>query len=168
MLALGLNSGSSFDGIDAVLVDIDVGEDGLLKRPRHAAAVRVGKLAIRDAADVEGEDRPDVAEGYEIEELQIAEPAIVAAACDATVVTQFRPVEHALGGSGAPLMHVSCLASPTTPTAPRPRAGKRTRRCLRASWSTISFGGSHPQRLAPRLRFGLCGQAHRREPKPVA
>jgi anhydro-N-acetylmuramic acid kinase len=36
--------------------------------------------------------------------LQIAEPAIVAAACDTTVVTQFRPVEHALGGSGAPLM----------------------------------------------------------------
>src|SRR6516165_4062987 len=36
--------------------------------------------------------------------LQIAEPAIVAAACDTTVVTQFRPVEHAHGGSGAPLM----------------------------------------------------------------
>ncbi len=36
--------------------------------------------------------------------LQIAEPAIVAAACDATVVTQFRPVDHAFGGSGAPLM----------------------------------------------------------------
>ena len=33
MLALGLNSGSSFDGIDAVLVDIDLGDDGLLKRP---------------------------------------------------------------------------------------------------------------------------------------
>ena len=36
--------------------------------------------------------------------MQIAEPSIVAAACDTTVVTQFRPVEHALGGSGAPLM----------------------------------------------------------------
>jgi 1,6-anhydro-N-acetylmuramate kinase len=36
--------------------------------------------------------------------LQISEPAIVAAACDTTVVTQFRSVEHALGGSGAPLM----------------------------------------------------------------
>ena len=34
MLALGLNSGSSFDGIDAVLVEIDTGADGLLKRPR--------------------------------------------------------------------------------------------------------------------------------------
>ena len=29
MLALGLNSGSSFDGIDAVLVDIEIGHDGL-------------------------------------------------------------------------------------------------------------------------------------------
>jgi anhydro-N-acetylmuramic acid kinase len=37
MLALGLNSGSSFDGIDAVLVDIAIGEDGLLKRPRFIA-----------------------------------------------------------------------------------------------------------------------------------
>jgi anhydro-N-acetylmuramic acid kinase len=36
--------------------------------------------------------------------LQIAEPAIVAAAGDTTVVTRFHPVEHALGGSGAPLM----------------------------------------------------------------
>jgi anhydro-N-acetylmuramic acid kinase len=36
--------------------------------------------------------------------LQIAEPAIVAAACETTIVTQFRLVEHALGGSGAPLM----------------------------------------------------------------
>ncbi len=37
MLALGLNSGSSFDGIDAVLVDIELGEDGMLKRPRFIA-----------------------------------------------------------------------------------------------------------------------------------
>ena len=36
--------------------------------------------------------------------LQIAEPSIVAAACDTTVVTQFRTMEHAHGGSGAPLM----------------------------------------------------------------
>jgi len=36
--------------------------------------------------------------------LQIAEPSIVAAACDTTVVTPFRPMEHAHGGSGAPLM----------------------------------------------------------------
>jgi anhydro-N-acetylmuramic acid kinase len=36
-----LNSGSSFDGIDAVLVDIEIGEDGLLKRPRFIAAKTV-------------------------------------------------------------------------------------------------------------------------------
>src|SRR3984957_13855192 len=41
MLALGLNSGSSFDGIDAVLVDIEIGEDGLLKRPRFIAGKTV-------------------------------------------------------------------------------------------------------------------------------
>jgi hypothetical protein len=35
----------------------------------HAATVRVGQLAVRDAADVEGENRPDLAEDYEIEEL---------------------------------------------------------------------------------------------------
>ena len=37
-------------------------------------------------------------------ELQIGEPAVVAAACQSTVVTQFRPMDHALGGTGAPLM----------------------------------------------------------------
>ena len=41
MLALGLNSGSSFDGIDAVLVDIDIGAAGLLKRPRFIAGKTV-------------------------------------------------------------------------------------------------------------------------------
>jgi anhydro-N-acetylmuramic acid kinase len=43
MLALGLSSGSSFDGIDAVLVDIDIdiGADGLLKRPRFIAGKTV-------------------------------------------------------------------------------------------------------------------------------
>ena len=41
MLALGLNSGSSFDGIGAVLVDIDVGENGHLKRPRFIAGKTV-------------------------------------------------------------------------------------------------------------------------------
>ena len=37
MLALGLNSGSSFDGIDAVLVDIPLAPDGQLARPRFIA-----------------------------------------------------------------------------------------------------------------------------------
>ena len=41
MLALGLNSGSSFDGVDAVLVEIDLGDDGMLQRPRFLAGKTV-------------------------------------------------------------------------------------------------------------------------------
>jgi anhydro-N-acetylmuramic acid kinase len=170
MLALGLNSGSSFDGIDAVLVDIEIGEDGLLKRPRFIAGKTVewpqriadqvlaafeNKLSIFELCRLnyvagalyaqaarslmretrttpealavigfdgqtiyqEPADQSRMAQFAASEDLvgrwldgpypcglQIAEPAIVAAACDATVVTQFRPVKHALGGSGAPLM----------------------------------------------------------------
>ena len=36
--------------------------------------------------------------------LQIGEPSIVAEATETHVVTQFRPMDHALGGTGAPLM----------------------------------------------------------------
>jgi anhydro-N-acetylmuramic acid kinase len=170
MLALGLNSGSSFDGIDAALVDIDIGDDGLLKRPRFIAAKSVdwprrvadqvlatfdNKLSIFELCRLnyvtgaiyaeaarslmretetsaealfvigfdgqtvyqEPADSSRMAAFTSDEDLvgrwldgpypcgfQIAEPAIVAAACDTTVVTQFRPLEHALGGSGAPLM----------------------------------------------------------------
>lgn len=171
MLALGLNSGSSFDGIDVVLVDIDIDEhDGQLKRPRFIAGKTVpwpdqvaeqvllafeNKLSIfalcrlnyvagavyAEAAralmaetgvkagelSVIGFDGQTIyqepAEQARLKDfqndqdligrwldgpypcgLQIAEPAIVATACDTTTVTQFRPVEHALAGSGAPLM----------------------------------------------------------------
>ena len=170
MLALGLNSGSSFDGIDAVLVDIEIGADGMLKRPRFIAGKTVdwpdevarqvlasfeNKLSIfelcrlnyvagalyaeaarslmRETGTKPGELAVIGFDGQTIYQepidparmaqfageedwvgkwlhgpypcgLQIAEPAIVAAACDTTVVTQFRPVDHALGGSGAPLM----------------------------------------------------------------
>jgi anhydro-N-acetylmuramic acid kinase len=170
MLALGLNSGSSFDGIDAVLVDIEIGEDGLLKRPRFIAGKTItwpqkiadqvlasfeNKLSIFELCRLnyvagavyaeaarslmretgtspealsvigfdgqtiyqEPTDQARIKQFSDDEDLvgrwldgpypcglQIAEPAIVAAACDTTVVTQFRPVEHALGGSGAPLM----------------------------------------------------------------
>ena len=170
MLALGLNSGSSFDGIDAVLVDIEIGEDGLLKRPRFIAGKTVdwprrvadqvlasfeNKLSIFELCRLnyvagalyaeaarslmrETETKPEAlaVSGFDGQTLyqepadpsrmakfasdedlvgrwldgphpcglQIAEPSIVAAACDTTVVTQFRPMEHAHGGSGAPLM----------------------------------------------------------------
>ena len=36
--------------------------------------------------------------------LQIGEPRIVAEACETAVVNQFRPMDHAPGGTGAPLM----------------------------------------------------------------
>src|SRR5206468_436158 len=36
--------------------------------------------------------------------LQIGEPSIVAAACQTPTVTHFRTMDHALGGTGAPLM----------------------------------------------------------------
>jgi anhydro-N-acetylmuramic acid kinase len=170
MLALGLNSGSSFDGIDAVLVEIDIAGDGMLKRPRFLAGKTAewpedvakqvldsfeNKLTIFELCRlnyVAGALYAEVARslmretgttseqlaviGYDGQTiyqepidparmaqfagdenwvgkwlggpypcgLQIAEPAIVAAACETTVVTQFRPVDHALGGSGAPLM----------------------------------------------------------------
>ncbi len=170
MLAIGLNSGSSFDGIDAVLVDIEIGADGLLKRPRFIAGKTVewpkkvadqvlaafeNKLSIFELCRLnyiagalyaeaarslmrESDTAPQQLavigfDGQTIYQepadsarmklfadeedlvgrwlggpypcgLQIAEPAVVAAACDTSVVTQFRPVEHALGGSGAPLM----------------------------------------------------------------
>lgn len=40
-LAIGMNSGSSFDGIDAVLVEVAVGEDGQLAPPRFIAGISV-------------------------------------------------------------------------------------------------------------------------------
>jgi len=170
MLALGLNSGSSFDGIDVVLAEFELGRDGLLKRPRFIEGLTVEwpkRIADQVLASFENQlsifelcrlnyvagalyaeaarslmrrtatapedlavigydgqtiyqepaDQARMAQFADDENLvgrwldgpypcglQIAEPAIVAAACDTTVVTQFRPVEHALGGSGAPLM----------------------------------------------------------------
>jgi anhydro-N-acetylmuramic acid kinase len=170
VLALGLNSGSSFDGVDAVLVEIENGPDGYPSRPKFiggdsypwpdAVAEKVlrafaNKLSIfeltrlnYEAGAVYAESaralmralsiRPEQLEviGYDGQTiyqeppdhtrmkdfagdenlvarwldgpypcgLQIGEPAIVAAACETTVVTQFRPMDHALGGTGAPLM----------------------------------------------------------------
>ena len=36
-LVLGLNSGSSFDGVDVVIIDIEHGPDGYPKRPKFIA-----------------------------------------------------------------------------------------------------------------------------------
>lgn len=168
--AIGLNSGSSFDGVDAVLVELNVGDDGLPTPPRYVDGISldwpedVGKqvlsafnntLSIFDLTrlnyvvgaifaeaaqtlmnkhgltsldvDVVGYDGQTVYQeppehelmrtlpagtrplekwmsyGYACG-LQIGEPGVVAALTDVRTVTQFRPVDHALGGTGAPLM----------------------------------------------------------------
>ena len=167
---IGLNSGSSFDGVDVVLVEIENGADGYPMRPKFIAGNsydwpkpvadmvlkafenkislfelnRLNYLAgavyaesarsfMRERnlkpGDVEviGFDGQTIYQeppvhsllrNYDDSEdlvsrwldgpypcgLQIGEPSIVAVACETPVVTQFRPMEHALGGTGAPLM----------------------------------------------------------------
>ena len=169
-LVIGMNSGSSFDGIDVVAIEIEAAADGLPGRPKFLAGRSydwpepVAKDVLRAfenrlsifelcrlnyvAGAVYAENarrlmremglRPGDVEtigfdGQTIYQeptdparmadfasdedlvgrwlggpypcgLQIGEPAIVATACDTPTVTQFRPSDHALGGSGAPLM----------------------------------------------------------------
>ena len=169
-LVIGLNSGSSFDGLDAVLIDVMLAEDGHPARPRfigglsydwpddvgsrilaafsnqvdlfemtrlnyEAGAVYAqAALALLEQEAVNGEkifvigydgqtiyqEPPDhdriasldpeaplvqrwIDGGYGCG-FQIGESAIVAAAVQAPTVTNFRPMDHALGGTGAPLM----------------------------------------------------------------
>ena len=167
---IGLNSGSSFDGVDVVLVEIENGADGYPMRPKFIAGNSydwpkpVADMVLRafenkiplfelnrlnylagavyaesarsfmraqnlKPGDVEviGFDGQTIYQeppvhsllrNYDDSEdlvsrwldgpypcgLQIGEPSIVAVACETPVVTQFRPMEHALGGTGAPLM----------------------------------------------------------------
>ena len=170
---IGLNSGSSFDGIDAVLCTIELGDDGHPTPPKYVAALTIdwpeelqgqvvrafdNKLSIFELTrlnyaagaiyatavqrllaennltaediDVIGYDGQTIyqepldkekAEAYTSAPgdksfielwtkagypcgLFIAESGVVAALTNITTVTQYRPVDHALGGSGAPLM----------------------------------------------------------------
>lgn len=174
-LVIGMNSGSSFDGIDVVLVRIDIGSDGQPTKPEvvkgigHEWPEAVSKLVLRafandlsifeltrlnylagavfaeaamDLMDRAGVSSDEVGligvDGQTIYQeppsgrrlgeatvgplhgprdivsywldgeygcgLQIGEPAVIASFCDIPVVWNFRPSDHALGGTGAPLM----------------------------------------------------------------
>lgn len=170
VIAIGLNSGSSFDGIDVVEIDIGIDADGNPTRPKFVegrsydwpeavakdvlrafdnklsifelcrlnyttgavyaecarAFMREMNLKSEDVAVIGYDGQTIYQEPARFSELaqfvdgedvlgrwlegpfpcglQIGEPAIVAATCDVTTVTQFRPSDHALGGAGAPLM----------------------------------------------------------------
>jgi anhydro-N-acetylmuramic acid kinase len=169
---IGLNSGSSFDGVDAVLCSIEIAPDGHPTRPKFIDSLTMdwpselqplimrafeNELSIFEMTrvnyaagalyaevtnallakanlrpediDVVGYDGQTVyqepPEHAKMTELLasgnkslvgrwtkggfpcgffIAESGVVAALTNITTVTQYRPVDHALGGSGAPLM----------------------------------------------------------------
>ncbi len=169
-LVMGLNSGSSFDGIDVVLIEIANGSDGYPARPKFvtgnsydwpkpvadmvlrafenditlfefnrlnylagAVYAESARALMREAKVEPGELEVIGFDGQTIYQeppvhsllrnfdyyenlvsrwldgpyacgLQIGEPSIVAAACESPTVTHFRPMDHALGGTGAPLM----------------------------------------------------------------
>ena len=170
VIAIGLNSGSSFDGVDVVAIEIGLADDGNPSVPKFLggrsydwpeavardvlkafdntltifelcrlnytagavyaqsarAFMREFNLTSDDVAVIgyDGQtiyqepakfaELPKFADGEDVLGrwqdgpfpcgLQIGEPAVVAATCNVTTVTQFRPSDHALGGAGAPLM----------------------------------------------------------------
>jgi anhydro-N-acetylmuramic acid kinase len=169
-VVMGMNSGSSFDGIDVVLAEIHQAADGHPARPvfidglsrpwpaevadlvmrafanelsifeltrlhyttgavyAEAAQSLLDKLGLGPAeVEVIGVDGQTIYQEPPDHEamaalppdaglvarwlngpypcgLQIGEPAVIAAHCDIPVVWNFRPSDHALGGTGAPLM----------------------------------------------------------------
>lgn len=166
-LVVGMNSGSSVDNIDVVLIETTVGRDGVPTKPKlvdsflydwpeeiHRSifkairletpidelsrlnyavgavfGVAVNKLLNKAsipakdvlAIGIDGQTiyhRPNaflpsrdistminewMKENY-ANTLQIGEPAVISAITGITIVTQFRPADQALGGTGSPLM----------------------------------------------------------------
>lgn len=169
-LVIGMNSGSSFDGIDAVLFEIGLGADGQPVRPKYidglayvwppeveakilplfenkatvfeltrinyiagavyakAAQALFAQTGV-DPQDVlcigvdgqtiyqEPPDRPAIAAlGPDADLVDlwldgpyacgtfIGESGVIAAHTGVPVITHFRPADHALGGTGAPMM----------------------------------------------------------------
>ena len=169
-LVIGMNSGSSFDGIDAVLMEIELAPDGQPAPPRfidglahdwpkeveaqilplfegqatifeltrinyvagavyaQAAQALMAKTGVNPARvlciGVDGQtiyqeapDRPRIMamgphanlvdrwlDGPYACGLFIGESGVIAAHTGIPVVNQFRPADHALGGTGAPMM----------------------------------------------------------------
>src|SRR5436190_412028 len=80
MLVVGLMSGTSADGIDAALVDVE-----LVASHGQTIYHAVGRDEVVPST------------------LQIAAPAVIAERTGRTVVADFRPRDVAAGGQGAPL-----------------------------------------------------------------
>lgn len=155
MLAVGLMSGTSLDGIDAVLCDIEgKGKDTKIKQmafesyalPKEIQekvekcaaneAVKLSMLtslnfelgqlfgqAVLDLCQSAGVEPNDLAfvashgqtlfhqgdggETYLPSTLQMGESAVIAAMCECPVINDFRVMDMAVGGQGAPLVPYS-------------------------------------------------------------